>query len=243
MPNSNNLLKHKCALITGASSGIGKAIAIDLAKSGVTALHLVGRNEVRLQEVVGELEPYNTTCYTHILELSDTSKIEDFCHTFKTQHSNLDLLIHSAGIVSLGNLEESNIQDLDNQYAINLRAPFLITQKLLPSIKESKGDILFINSGAGLEAGANWSQYAATKHGLKALADALRKEVKKDGVRVISVYPGRTATAMQEQVYDMEKRDDYDAKLLIQPQDISKQVITTLSLSNAATVTDVRVSS
>jgi len=153
------------------------------------------------------------------------------------------LLIHSAGIVSLASLEESNIQDLDNQYAINLRAPFLITQQLLTSIKASRGDIVFINSGAGLEAGPKWSQYAATKHGLKALADSLRKEVKKDGVRVISVYPGRTATTMQKQVYDMENRSDYDANILIQPEDISKQVITSLSLSDAATIKDVRVSS
>ncbi len=235
-------LKHKCALITGASSGIGKAIALDLAKAGVAELHLLGRNQERLDKIATEANGYDAQCHTHVVELSDSNAIGTFCNVFQAQHTNLDLLIHSAGVVKLDTLEDSTIEDLDWQYAINLRAPFQLSQALLPLIKQNKGDIVFINSGAGLTAHPTWSQYAATKHGLKALADSLRGEVKKDGVRVISIYPGRTATSMQEQVYDMENRDDYDPESLIQATDISKQVITTLSLSDPATVTDVRVS-
>ena len=234
-------LQHQNAVITGASSGIGRAIAIDLAKAGIQELHLIGRNEERLKALVTELETHNATCHYHLLDLADTTSIENFCADFSSKNKTLDILIHSAGVVQLGTLEDSNIQDLDHQYAINLRAPFLITQKLLASLKASKGDIIFINSGAGLEAGATWSQYAATKHGLKALADSLRSEVKKDGIRVISIYPGRTATAMQEDVYAMENRSDYDASALVQPEDIAKQVITSLSMSKAAVVSDVRV--
>lgn len=236
-------LKHKSVLITGASSGIGRAIAIDLAKAGVEELYLLGRNQERLNALASEAEGYDTNCQTHIVELANTGAVIDFCKQFTTQQASLDALIHSAGIVSLSALEDSTIEDLDAQYSINLRAPFLLTQHLLALVKEAKGDIVFINSGAGLEANANWSQYAATKHGLKALADALRHEVKPDGVRVISVYPGRTATTMQEQVYDMENRSDYNAASLIQAEDISKQVITSLSLSDAATIKDVQVSS
>ena len=234
-------LQHQNAVITGASSGIGRAIAIDLAKAGVQELHLIGRHEERLKALVTELETHNASCYYHLVDLANTESIENFCTSFTSGNKSLDILIHSAGVVQLGKLEDSNIQDLDHQYAINLRAPFLITQKLLPLVKASKGDILFINSGAGLEAGATWSQYAATKHGLKALADSLRSEVKKDGIRVISIYPGRTATAMQEDVYAMENRSDYDASALVQPEDIAKQVITSLGMSKAAVVSDVRV--
>lgn len=234
-------LKHKSALITGASSGMGWAIAVDLAKAGVQELHLMGRDERRLQELVSELEPHNTSCHTHIVEFSDTSSTEAFCNEFKEKYSNLDLLVHSAGIFIFSDVETSSVEDLDAQYTINLRAPFLLTHHLLPQIKQSKGDIIFINSGAGLTAAPGKSQYAITKHGLKALADSLRKEVKKDGVRVISVYPGKTATAMQQKVHSFEG-DEYNPEVLIQAEDISLQVMAALGMSNAATVTDVRVS-
>ena len=234
-------LRHQNAVITGASSGIGRAIAIYLAKAGIKELHLLGRNEERLKALVTELQLHNTSCHYHLVNLEDVDNIENFCNKFSSENKTLDILIHSAGVVHLSSLEDSTIQTLDHQYAINLRAPFVITQKLLPLVKASKGDIIFLNSGAGLEASATWSQYAATKHGLKALADSLRKEVKEDDIRVISIYPGRTATAMQEDVYAMENRTDYDASTLVQPEDIAKQVITSLSMSDAAVVSDVRV--
>ncbi len=234
-------LQHQNAVITGASSGIGRAIAIDLAKAGVQKLHLLGRNEERLKTLVTELQVHNANCHYNLVNLEDVETIETFCNDFTSNNTTLDILIHSAGVVHLSSLEQSDIQNLDHQYAINLRAPFLITQKLLPLVKASKGDIVFINSGAGLEAGPTWSQYAATKHGLKALADSLRSEVKKDGIRVISIYPGRTATAMQEDVYAMENRNDYDSTTLVQPEDIAKQLVTSLSMSKAAVVSDVRV--
>ncbi len=89
-------------------------------------------------------------------------------------------------------------------------APAELTRLLLPQLRAARGHVVFVNSGAGLRANPEWGAYAASKHGLKALADALRGEEADHGVRVTSVYPGRTATPMQEKVHRQEGKE-YDA--------------------------------
>jgi NADP-dependent 3-hydroxy acid dehydrogenase YdfG len=100
--------------------------------------------------------------------------------------------------------------------------------------------VIMVNSGAGLYAHAEWSAYAASKHGLKALADALRAEEHGNGVRVTSVYPGRTATPMQEKVHRQEGRD-YDAARWIDPESVATAVLTALDLPRDAELTDLTV--
>ena len=103
-----------------------------------------------------------------------------------------------------------------HQLAANLVAPAELTRLLLPQLRAAQGHVVFVNSGAGLRANAEWAAYAASKHGLKALADALRQEEHGNGVRVTSVYPGRTATPMQEKVHQQEGKE-YDAARWIDP--------------------------
>jgi short-subunit dehydrogenase len=116
----------------------------------------------------------------------------------------------------------------------------MLTQALLPLLKARQGQIVFINSTVGLRAGANVGQYAATKHGLKALADSLRDEVNADGVRVLSVFLGRTATPMQAAIHEMEGRV-YHPEFLMQPEDVAAVVINALSLPRTAEMTDIHV--
>ena len=224
-------LNNKIAVITGATSGIGKAIALVLAAEGVH-VHLVGRDKERLESVRQDL----VSSTIHPLDLTN----DDAVHSFANTIPNLDILIHSAGIIQLSNVSDSNMTDFDLQYRINLRAPFLLTQLLLPKLKASQGQIVFINSGAGLRANPAWSQYAATKHGLKAIADSLRTEVQSDGVRVISIYPGRTASPMQAAVRKMEGQD-YEPETYIQPEDVAAQVLSVLKLEARASVTDLSI--
>ncbi len=99
---------------------------------------------------------------------------------------------------------------------------------------------MFINSSAGLRAGAGISQYAATKHALKAIADSLREEINAEGLRVLSVYPGRTATPMQASVHAMEGKA-YHPERLMQPEDVAAVVINALKLPRSAEVTDISV--
>ncbi|MEJ2684988.1 MAG: SDR family NAD(P)-dependent oxidoreductase [Candidatus Sulfobium sp.] len=107
-------------------------------------------------------------------------------------------------------------------------------------IKPHGGQIVFINSSAGLKARAGVSQYAATKHALRAVADSLREEVNAHGIRVLSIYPGRTSTPMQEIVHRMEGRI-YDPDHFMRPEDIASVVINSLHLPGSAEVTDVSI--
>ncbi|MGH7855798.1 MAG: SDR family NAD(P)-dependent oxidoreductase, partial [Candidatus Binatia bacterium] len=149
----------------------------------------------------------------------------------------LDVLVHSAGNVALGAVESAPVAELDRQYRVNLRAPYVLTQTCLPLLRAAGGQIVFVNSGAGLHARPQWSQYAMTKHGLKALADSLREEVKPAGIRVMSVFPGRTATPMQESVHRIEGKE-YHAGDFLQPEDVASQVAAAVGLPRTADVTD-----
>jgi NADP-dependent 3-hydroxy acid dehydrogenase YdfG len=232
-------LKDKIAVITGASSGIGRAIALDLAVKGVKTC-LLGRKLETLEEVavVARKTTPQVVCYQVDLTVNqDIRKIADCLHR---EFSCIDFLIHSAGVISLGRLESAPVEDFDWQYQTNVRAPYALTQALLPMLRSRRGQIVFINSSAGLNAGPNVGQYSATKFALKAIADSLRQEVNAEGLRVLSVYPGRTATSMQAAVSKMEGKD-YHPELLMQPEDVAAMVIKALSLPQSIEVTEINV--
>jgi NAD(P)-dependent dehydrogenase (short-subunit alcohol dehydrogenase family) len=136
-------------------------------------------------------------------------------------------------------MQHARVEDLDAQYAINVRAPYILTKSLLPFIKSNQGQIVFVNSSAGLSAKRpEVGQYAATKHALKAIADSLREEVNPSGIRVLSIYLGRTATPMQEALYRKEGKD-YHPGSLIQPHDVACAVVQALMLPVTVEVTEV----
>jgi short-subunit dehydrogenase len=227
------------AVVTGASSGIGKAIAMGLATQGAT-LCLVGRKLEALQAVVesAQAAPVQIQCYP--TDLTVDEDVQELATQLRHDFGYIDLLIHSAGVIVNGPLEVTPVEDFDRQYRINVRSPYLLTQALLQLLKARQGQIVFINSTVGLSAVANTGQYAATKHALRAVADSLRAEVNPAGVRVLSVFLGRTATPMQAAVHRMEGRT-YRPELLIQPEDVAKVVLDTLSVPRTAEVTDIHL--
>src|SRR5690606_18768753 len=153
----------------------------------------------------------------------DAGAIDAVCDLIQEHHPRIDLLIHCAGIIVPGPVAASDIRVLDRHYVVNLRAPFLITKLLLPSIVQARGQVVFLNSGAGLIAKRHRAQYSASKFALRALADSLREEVEEDGVRVMSVYPGPTAGPLQEELHRTEARP-YRGDYLLQPENIAAQI-------------------
>jgi short-subunit dehydrogenase len=111
----------------------------------------------------------------------------------------------------------------------------VLTAPLLPALRAAGGTVVFVNSSAGLQAHARWSAYAASKFGLRALADSLRAEEAGTGVRVTTVFPSRTATPMQEKVHEQEGRE-YDASRWIQPATVAASVLHVLDLPHDATI-------
>jgi len=229
----------RIAVVTGASSGIGRAISLGLAAQGATVC-LVGRRLDALEEVAKTAKETSPRVLVHQADLTLDEDMQGLVMRLKDEAGHVDILVHSAGVISLGQVETSSAKDFDWQYAINVRAPYVLTQALLPMIRSCRGQIVFINSTAGRIAGPGVSQYAATKHALKALADSLRGEVNADGIRVLSVFVGRTATPMQAAVHEIEGRP-YTPETLMQPQDVAAVAINALCLPRTAEVTDVYI--
>jgi len=232
-------LAGRVAVITGASSGVGRAIALDLAQHGMQ-LCLVGRQRETLEAVARTARAASSRVCCYQADLAQESDIRQLATRLHTDCDGLDILIHSAGVIDLGRIDCAPVEDLDRHYRVNLRAPYVLTQALLPTLRSRQGQIVFINSSAGLNARSGVSQYAATKHALKALADSLREEVNTEGLRVLSVFLGRTATAMQAAVHKIEDRA-YEPQRLLQPEDVAAVVICAVSLPRTAEVTEIHV--
>jgi NAD(P)-dependent dehydrogenase (short-subunit alcohol dehydrogenase family) len=235
-----NTFRGTVAVITGASGGIGESIALSLAREGARLL-LAGRSAEKLEIVAERARDLSPGVEAFAADLADDENIHDLAARAVGAFGGVDLLIHSLGLFVGGPLETSPVEDLDRQYRINTRAPYLLTQALLPSLLARQGQVVFVNSGAGINpARGQWGAYSASKHALRAIADSLRDEVNKRGVRVISVYPGRTATPMQEKVHRQEGRE-YDPERWISAESIATTMLTALDLPRGAEVTDLTV--
>lgn len=221
-------------LVTGAGAGIGAAVARALAGRGDT-LVLLARSESRAAELRAEYAGARTI----VADLADPLGL---AATVAAQElpDRLDSLVHVAGFVELGTVEETPADVWRRTMDVNLLAPAELTRILLPALRAARGQVVFVNSGSGLRANPEWSAYAASKHGLKALADSLRAEEAGAGVRVTTVYPGRTATGMQEKVHEQEGKA-YDPSTWIAPESVATTVLAALDLPRDAELTDVTV--
>lgn len=235
--SKTNSLAGRIALVTGASSGIGQAIAVALARHGAR-LAVVGRKPQALAETVAAARQFSGVTDFQI-DLTVEESIQPLVQFLDNEGGRLDILIHSAGVIHQDPLQSARLQDLDEQYAVNLRAPYMLTQRLLPMLIKARGQVVFVNSSAGLSAKRpDLGQYSATKHALKAIADSLREEVNPKGIRVLTVYLGRTATPMQSAIFQREGRE-YHPEALLQPEEVASVVVQTLLLPCTAEITDI----
>ena len=122
----------------------------------------------------------------------------------------------------------------------NVRGHYSLTRTMLPLLRKSLGQIVFVNSSAGLRSPANAGQFSATQHAFRSTADSLRDEVNADGIRVLSIFPGRTATPRMEKLFAKEGRA-YKPELLLQPEDVAEMVTHSLRLPRTAEVTDINI--
>ena len=223
------------AVVTGASSGIGRAVAECFHARGATVC-LLARSVDVLEQMrrcggSGRFVPYPA-------DLTVDDDIRSVATDIGERFGRVDVLVHCAAIISTGPVSEASVAALDAQYRTNLRAPYVLTQALLSLLCDSRGQVVFINSTAGLTAPANAAQYAATKHALKALADCLREEVNPHGVRVLSLFPGRTATRMQQQLMAAEGKP-WRPEVLIDPGDIADLLVHVLAAPRTAEITNI----
>ncbi|MET8903701.1 SDR family oxidoreductase [Streptomyces sp. NPDC004538] len=221
-------------VITGAGSGIGAAVARRLHERGDEVV-LHARDAGRAKELAAAYPGAKTL----VGDLADPEKLS-WAFSHQTLPDRVDSLLHIAGVVDLGPVGDLTPKTWRHQLAVNLIAPAELTRLFLPQLRVAQGQVLFVNSGSGLNAHAGWSAYGASKHGLKALADALRQEEHANGVRVTSVYPGRTASPMQAKVHQQEGKE-YDASRWIDPESVATTVLTALDLPRDAEINDLTV--
>jgi NAD(P)-dependent dehydrogenase (short-subunit alcohol dehydrogenase family) len=232
-------LENHVAVVTGASSGIGKAIASGLARKKA-ALCLVGRSAAELEKLKEDLiqdAPNVAICKADLAREAD---VNNAAAAVLKAFGRVDILVHSAGFLSLGAVEHGTRESLDLHFKVNFSAPYFLTQALLPALKKTRGQIVFINSSAVQRAIPGLAQYSSAKFALKGLADCLREEINPHGVRVVSIYPGQTATPMQRQLHQ-EKDKLYQPEQLLQPDDIADVVIHSMTLSRRAELTDIYI--
>ncbi|MBS45726.1 MAG: short chain dehydrogenase [Nocardioides sp.] len=219
-------------LLTGAGSGIGAALADRLAARG-DRLVLVARSAARGEELAASYG--EAVVDVVVADLADPAACGQV-----SLPDRLDSVVHAAGVVDLGPVADLGAASWVEQLTVNLVAPAVLTRVALPALRSARGTVVMVNSSAGRTANPGWSAYAASKHGLVALADALRAEEKQHGVRVTTVFPGRTATPMQEKVHAQEGKE-YDAAAWVQPGTVADLVLHVLDLPADAEVPDLGV--
>ena len=219
-------------VVTGATSGMGAAVVDRLVARGDEVV-LVARDESRADALRSSYDGAQVV----VGDLADPGTLNGLG---RQVDGPVHSLLHVAGTVELGSVARLRLQDWEQQLAVNLLAPAVLTRELLPHLREARGTVVFVNSTSGLSASAQWSGYAASKFGLRALADVLRAEEAEHGVRVTSLYPSRTATPMQEKVHAQEGRD-YDPAEWISVDSVADAVLHVVDLPRDATITDLTV--
>lgn len=218
------------ALVTGASRGIGKIIALQLARDGYD-LALVGRDTAALEAVAAEVpEGTRTVCIPADLEQIGSASliVEKTVEAF----GGMDLLVNCAGLSHKGSFTTVSPEEWDRIFAVNARAPFFICQAALPYLKESaKPIVINIASVVGFKGYENQSVYASSKHALTGFTKVFAKEVQPFGIRVHLISPGGVATEMVRKM-----RPDIAPDELIQPEEIAEIVHFLVTRKGAGTI-------
>jgi NADP-dependent 3-hydroxy acid dehydrogenase YdfG len=198
------------AFITGAGGGIGSAIATALAPTHT--LLLAGRPSDRLDAVAQRLD-----ATTFPLDMTDAGDIEAACEIV----DELDVLVHNAGLSIPGYVSDSNVDEWRATFAVNVFGPVELTLALLPALRRARGQVVFINSGAGRTVSSGMASYSASKFAVRAFADSLRGD--EPELRIATIYPGRTDTGMQRELVEFEG-GSYDAAKFLKPETVAAAV-------------------
>lgn len=212
-------LKDKIAVITGASRGIGKAIAEDLARSGVHVI-LTARNEVEMDQVIRSIISEGGKASSFRLDITDEAEIKKFLLSLSLITSHVDILINNAGLGSFQPVTETNSVFWDEVMNVNVKGTFLMCKHLVPLMQSQKsGHIINIASDVSKRTFANGAMYCASKYAQDAFCSALRREVREFKIKVSVIYPGKVETWFNNNTPGMNEEN-----LRLNPEDIACSV-------------------
>lgn len=223
-------LQGKTVLITGASRGIGFAIAQAFSREGAQLI-LVARNPGPLKAAGAQL---SGTVMTRALDITRPGDVKRLFGDVKRQIGRLDVLINNAGVFTFKPFAKTTLNDWRQNIETNLTSIFLTSQAALPLLKHSRGDIVNILSISSRVAFSNCTAYTAAKFGALGLTGVLRAELRKDGIRVMAVLPGMTETRMKDEFSFPVRQDD-----LLKPEDVAASVLGAVTQSRRASVEEI----
>lgn len=222
-----NDLKNKNALITGAGKGIGKAIALALAKEGVNVI-LVARTADDIEKLATKIRSLRVKALAVTADVSDIESINQAVAKGMEEFGSIDILINNAGIAAFGKFLELEPTEWERIIKVNLMGTYYATRAVLPNmIERQTGDIINISSTAGQRGNALTSAYSASKFAVLGLTESLMQEVRKHNIRVTALTPSTVATEMAKDL----KLTDGNPDNVMQAEDVAELVIAQLKLN------------
>ncbi|MBD2663240.1 SDR family oxidoreductase [Richelia sinica] len=226
------------ALITGASTGIGKATALAFAKAGIDVA-LVSRSQEKLEQVAAAATAAGVTAKAFSVDLADVSQVQTKIQAIAQEFGDIDILINNAGIGYTGNLSETPLQDWQQVINLNLTSVFQCTMAILPTMRQrGQGTIINIASIAAKQAFPGWGAYCVSKFGLLAFSQTLAQEERGNGIRVTALCPGSVNT----EIWDTETvHVNFDRSKMLTPEIVAQTILHTVLLPQQAVIEELTI--
>lgn len=221
-------LKGKIAYVTGAGRGIGKAVAVALAKEGVN-VGLFARTEESLKNVKEEIEALGVKAAYATVDVASLEEVEQAIDKVTKELGKADILINNAGIGGFATLLDMDPVQWKKIIDVNIMGTYYVTRTVLPQlIEKNRGDIINISSTNGLNGAATSSAYSASKFGVIGLTESLAQEVRRNNIRVTALTPSTVATDLALNTNLIAENND---QKYIQPEDIAEVIVSQLKLN------------
>jgi len=226
--------KRKLAVVTGASRGIGRAIAIRLAKEGNDVI-IFGRDEAALEKVKSDIDQYFVSCEFYSGDVTDVDFVNNSINKILSERNKIDVLINNAGIGIFKKFVDSTLEDFQKQMDVNIYGVYNFTKAVINQMIERRsGYIINISSLAGKNSFVTGTMYAATKHALMGFTRSLMLEVREFGVKVAAVCPGSVDT----EFFTGHRMDN---PKILQSDDIAEAVSVILRLPENALISEIDI--
>ena len=238
-------LVGRVALVTGASSGIGEAAAVALAKAGATVA-VSARRADRLQDLVKKIEAFGVKALALPGDIVDEQVAKHVVGETVKQFGRLDILVNSAGIIQAGNVENADIEEWHRVFDVNLFGSVSTCKAAIPHMRAlGRGDIINISSTSARRAANRFLSYSASKFAVNSMTEGMRQVVCQEGIRVCVIEPGATATEVSEGISDPKQREVIRAHInkdgAMQPKDVADAIIFVVSLPQRVNIPQLQI--
>ena len=229
---------EELAVVTGASTGIGRALAETLVERGASVA-LCARNGPRIERLAQELRVRGATAFAVACDVRDERQVGDFASGLRTALGTPTILINNAGVGRFATVAQMSVEQWDETLETNLRGMFLMTRAVLPDmLAAGRGAVVNMASLAGRNGFAAGAAYCASKHGVLGFSKSLMMEVRQRGIRVIAVCPGSVDTPFFD---NPETPFDPNRDRILTPEDVAGAIVAALELDERATVSELDI--